>query len=118
VDDHPDGAEMLRLLLEREGHDVDVAYDGATALALAASSKPEFMILDIGMPEMDGYEVARRLRQDPAMASVRLIALTGYGQETDAQRSHDRGFDHHLVKPVNVETLRRILHGSGAGRAT
>ena len=109
VDDHPDGAEMLRLLLEHEGHDLEVAHDGATALALATSSRPEIVILDIGMPEMDGYEVARRLRQDPAMASVRLIALTGYGQEADTQRSHESGFDNHLVKPVNLEALRKVI---------
>ena len=100
---------MLRLLLEHEGHDLEVAHDGATALALVTSSRPEFVILDIGMPEMDGYEVARRLRQDPAMASVRLIALTGYGQEADTLRSHESGFDSHLVKPVSIEALRRVL---------
>ena len=109
VDDHADGAEMLRLLLEHEGHEVEAAGDGVTALALAASFKPEFVILDIGMPEMDGYEVAQRLRRDPATASMTLIALTGYGQDADAQRSLDSGFDTHLVKPVNVASLRRVF---------
>jgi CheY-like chemotaxis protein len=109
VDDHRDGAEMLRLLLEHEGHDLEVAHDGATALALIMSSRPEFVILDIGMPEMDGYEVALRVRQNSALASVRLIALTGYGQEADTVRSHESGFDNHLVKPVTLEALRKVL---------
>jgi signal transduction histidine kinase len=109
VDDLQDGAEMLRLLLQHEGHDVTVAHGGAEALALAISLRPEFVILDIGMPEIDGYEVARSLREHPDMSSVTLIALTGYGQEGDARRSHASGFDCHLVKPANVEALRRLL---------
>jgi CheY-like chemotaxis protein len=109
VDDHPDGAEMLRLLLELEGHEVAVAHDGPSALETASTFAPTVIILDIGLPGMDGHEVARRLRQDPAMESVRLIALTGYGQAADTQRTRDSGFDSHLVKPVHLDALKPLL---------
>lgn len=100
---------MLRLLLENDGHDVVTADNGSVALALAASFTPDVVILDIGMPGMDGYEIARRLRLDPSMARTTLIALTGYGRPRDIEQSHAVGFDHHLVKPLNIEALRRLL---------
>jgi CheY-like chemotaxis protein len=109
VDDHPDGAEMLRMLLELEGHEVAVAHDGLSALERVRTFAPSVVILDIGLPGMDGHEVARRLRQDPMLQSVRLIALTGYGQPTDTQKARDSGFDSHLVKPVHLESLRPLL---------
>ena len=110
VDDNADSAEMLRTALEHLGHVVDVASDGPSALSSAASFQPSVVLLDIGLPIMDGYEVARQLRNaDNALGRVRLIALTGYGQEADRQRAHDAGFHHHLVKPIDLERLRRIL---------
>lgn len=109
VDDHPDGAEMLRMLLELEGHEVAVAHDGVSALETASTFAPSVVILDIGLPGMDGYEVARRMRRDPSMRSMRLIALTGYGQAADTQRARDSGFDSHLVKPIHLDSLRPLL---------
>jgi two-component system CheB/CheR fusion protein len=109
VDDNPDGAEMLALLLENEGHEVRAAHNGAAALDLAASYRPDMVLLDIGMPGMDGYEVARRLKQEPTLSRTMLIALTGYGQEEDVQKSRNAGFDYHLVKPLDLEALRRLL---------
>ena len=82
-------------------------HDGPSALALAADFEPEVVILDIGMPGMDGYEVARRLRARPESQQTRLVALSGWGQEKDRERSRAAGFDHHLVKPVDLELLSR-----------
>jgi CheY-like chemotaxis protein len=109
VDDNVDGAEVLSLLLQAEGHDVKAAGDGAAALTLAASWKPDVIILDIAMPGMDGYDVAERLRRVQALGPIELVALTGYGQGNDIERSRRGGFDHHLVKPVSIEALRRVL---------
>lgn len=97
------------MLLELEGHEVAVAHDGPSALDTARTFAPTVVILDIGLPGMDGYEVARRMRQDAAMQSVRLIALTGYGQAADTQRARESGFDSHLVKPVHLDSLRPLL---------
>jgi CheY-like chemotaxis protein len=91
------------------GHEVHIAHDGPSALHLAEKERPDVLLLDIGLPGMDGYEVARRLRSTPGFADVKLIALTGYGQEADRQRSSLAGFDHHLVKPVDLEQLRALL---------
>jgi CheY-like chemotaxis protein len=109
VDDNADAAEMLGAFLELEGYEVVVAHSGPEALDRAFTDRPDTILMDIGMPAMDGYEVARRLRQDPALAQVVLIALTGYGQEEDRERSRQAGFDHHLAKPVQVEDLLRLL---------
>jgi CheY-like chemotaxis protein len=86
-----------------------MAHDGLQALALAASMRPDVVLMDIGLPEMDGYEVARRIRELPGLADVRLIAVTGYGQETDKQAALAAGFQWHLVKPVNPEELARVI---------
>ena len=109
VDDNVDGADVTALLLGELGHETQVAYDGATALAAADEYLPNVVLLDIGLPEMDGYEVARRLRQHPLLRNVWLVAITGYGQESDRQRSKEAGFDHHLVKPVGPEKLEVLL---------
>jgi PAS domain S-box-containing protein len=110
VDDNEDAARSLaRLLVRFHGQDVRVAHDGPSALELAATFRPEVVILDIGMPGMDGYEVARRLRSHPELRWPRLVALTGWGQEGDRQRSREAGFDCHLVKPVDPEALRALL---------
>jgi PAS domain S-box-containing protein len=112
VDDNVDSAESLALLLELYGHDVRLAHDGLTALEEVWASAPDVVLLDIGLPKMDGYAVARRLREEPSLAHVRLIAMTGYGQEEDRLRAREAGFDHHLVKPVDLDSLRELLAGS------
>jgi CheY-like chemotaxis protein len=109
VDDNRDAADTLGLLLEADGAEVRVAYDGRAALLMAESFLPSSVLLDIGMPGMDGYEVARRLRQDERFAGMRIIALTGWGQESDRRQSRNRGFTHHLTKPVSLEELHQIL---------
>ena len=109
VDDNKDAASSLAILLRLHGHEVRVVHDGAAALAAADSYRPEMIFLDIGMPGMDGYEVARRLRRRPGSDSVVLAALTGWGQLADRQRSKDAGIDHHLVKPVDSQALEDVL---------
>jgi PAS domain S-box-containing protein len=109
VDDNADAADSLALLLHLEGQEVQVAYDAGTALALAEASPPAIAFLDLGIPIVDGYELARRFRAHPALAGVPLVALTGWGQPEDRQRTRDAGFERHLVKPVPPETLRQIL---------
>ena len=109
VDDNKDAATSLATLLRLQGHEVQVAHDGPSALAMATSYLPNVVFLDIGMPEMDGYEVARRLRDRPGLGSVVLTALTGWGQQEDRRRTAQAGFDHHLVKPVDAKTLGSLL---------
>jgi PAS domain S-box-containing protein len=109
VDDNVDAADSLAQLLRLEGHQVQVAHDGSEALAQAHAFNPRLVILDIGMPEMDGYEVARRLRQMPSLDELRLVALTGWGNEEDRRRAREAGFDRHLVKPVEPSALRAVL---------
>jgi len=109
ADDNVDGAESLRLNLEIQGHDVRVAFDGAAALEMADDFRPEIMVLDLGMPKLDGLEVCRRVRAREWGDDVTIIALTGWGQEQDRRRTLEAGFDHHLVKPVGPEALRAVL---------
>jgi PAS domain S-box-containing protein len=109
VDDSQDTTELLGTLLEMAGHSIQVAHTGPSALEVAASFRPDAIILDIGLPGLDGYQVAQRLREDPALKSVVLIAATGYGQEEDLRRSREVGFDHHLVKPIDPGELQRLL---------
>jgi PAS domain S-box-containing protein len=109
VDDNQDAALSLALLLRLQGHDVQVAHDGPTALQLVAASRPDLVFLDIGMPGMDGYEVARRLRGTPSLEKVVLAALTGWGQQEDRRRTAEAGFDHHLVKPLEPKALENLL---------
>jgi CheY-like chemotaxis protein len=114
VDDNVDGAEMLALSLASMGHSVRVAHNGKTALDAAAEFHPEVALLDIGLPVMDGYELASRLRHLPGGDDIRLVAVTGYGQEKDRTASKAAGFSEHLVKPVDVRRLRDIVAGSAA----
>jgi signal transduction histidine kinase/CheY-like chemotaxis protein len=114
VDDNLDSAESVAMLLEMQGHRVFTAFDGPTALALCKAHRPKVVLLDIGLPGMDGYEVARRLRQIPGMAAATLIAITGYGQPEDKTRSIDAGFDHHLVKPVEPDALMMLVQASSS----
>jgi PAS domain S-box-containing protein len=109
VDDNVDAAESLSLLLAQDGHEVRVAHRGTDALNIARNFIPQVMILDLGMPEMDGYAVARAARADPALANIRLIALSGYGQPEDRRRTAEAGFDAHLVKPVEPDQLNAVL---------
>jgi CheY-like chemotaxis protein/two-component sensor histidine kinase len=116
VDDNVDAATLLGDLLSSRGYRTCVAHDPAEVLRLAGDFVPDVALLDIGLPAMDGYELARRLRALPAWRHVKLLALTGYGQSTDRARSVDVGFDHHLVKPIDLATLERYLPAAaGAG---
>jgi CheY-like chemotaxis protein len=112
VDDNRDAAVLLGELLETYGCQTVIAHDGPSALAATERFVPEIAILDIGLPVMDGYELAGHLRRDPRLAGVRLIAVTGYGQTHDRERSRDAGFDAHLVKPVSDARLRDALSQS------
>ena len=109
VDDDVDAADSIAMLLRLEGHHTATAYAPHEALAQVPSLQPELILLDIGLPDIDGYELARRLRAADHLGGVRLVALTGYGQAEDRQRARDAGFDDHLVKPVEFATLKQIL---------
>jgi signal transduction histidine kinase len=115
VEDHPDNRRTMRVLLQSWGHRVEVAEDGTDGVERAIATHPEFALIDIGLPGLDGYEVARRIRSALGDA-VFLIALTGYGQPGDRHRALEAGFDTHLVKPVDLDELERMLEGLGAGK--
>ncbi|WP_343729226.1 response regulator [Duganella sp.] len=110
VDDNTDSVAVMAELLTLTGHQVWTANDAATALALARAHVPQAVVLDLGMPDMDGYALARQLRADPALAQTRLIAHTGYGAERDRERTREAGFDFHLVKPATLEELEQALN--------
>ena len=109
VDDNEDGAEMLAAVLDSRGYDTRVAHDASAALSVAAAFAPDVAFLDLGLPVMDGYELAAHLRELPGLAGVRLVAVTGYGQESDRRRTRDAGFDRHLVKPVDLDAIDAAL---------
>jgi signal transduction histidine kinase/ActR/RegA family two-component response regulator len=109
VDDNVDAAQMLAALLEVQGHAVSVEYDGRGALARARAQQPDVLLLDIGLPDMDGYELARRLRAQPENAAATLVALTGYGQNQDREEAQQAGFDHYLVKPADLNEVNEVL---------
>ena len=109
VDDNLDAANVLKMLAEEAGHWVRMAHTGPTALAAAFDYRPDVVLLDIGLPELDGFEVAKRIRQDPHLHDIVLVAVTGYRQAADRQRMQEAGFDHYLVKPADFEKLRQIL---------
>ncbi len=109
VDDNVDAAEGLSDFLRALGHSVRTVHDGASAIQVATIVRPEIVLLDIGLPDIDGHQVARRLREDGRLRTSLLIALTGYGQERDRERSREAGFDHHLVKPVDLARLESLL---------
>lgn len=111
VDDNVDGAEVLATSLSLYGHTIQVAHDGLEGLQAAKSFLPDVAILDIGLPSMNGYELARHIRQLPELQKIRLLAVSGYGQQEDRERSHEAGFDLHLVKPVDFEGLNTALFG-------
>ena len=109
VDDNIDATSGLSRLLQLDGYDIRVAHDGRTALVIAAAHQPQFVLLDIGLPDLDGYEVARNLRGDPRHRDVVIIGISGYGEEDHRDRAQAAGFDHHLVKPIEPATLLRLL---------
>jgi len=109
VDDNRDAADLLAALLGGLGHAAWAVYDGPSALSSFTRRRPELCFVDIGMPGMDGYETARRLRGLPGGRQVQLVALTGYTQDDDVRRAIDAGFDRHQAKPVELETLRELL---------
>jgi CheY-like chemotaxis protein len=109
VDDNRDAVETLAELLALAGNNLRTAYDGVQAVEAAAEFRPDVVLLDIGLPGLTGYEVARKIREQPWGKSMTLVALTGWGQEGDRQRSREAGFDHHLIKPVEPDTLLKLL---------
>jgi signal transduction histidine kinase/CheY-like chemotaxis protein len=109
VDDNVDAANSLAMLLRLWGHEVAIAHDATAALRVAEAQRPEVALLDIGLPGMDGYELARQLRPQPGLGRTVLVALTGWGQEEDRRRSQEAGFNHHLVKPVDLSALQELL---------
>jgi CheY-like chemotaxis protein len=111
VDDNRDAADSLALLMELEGHEVSTVYSAQAALQQAPTFMPSVVLLDIGLPEMDGYEVARRMRSMPELRGVKLVAVTGYGQPEDRRRTRDAGFDDHLTKPVDLSNVERTIAG-------
>ena len=112
ADDNRDAADSLKLLLELSGYDTFVAYNGQQALDFGAREQPSAFILDVGMPDMTGYEVARRIRQHAWGRSALLVAVTGWGQDDDKERAKAAGFDHHFTKPVNPEAVEQVLVAS------
>jgi CheY-like chemotaxis protein len=109
IDDNRDAAESMRMLLGHLGAEVSVARDGPEGLAAFAAWRPHMVLLDIGMPGMDGYEVARRLRASPQEPHASIVALTGWGQNEDRGRAYEAGFDHHLVKPADFDVLQSLI---------
>jgi CheY-like chemotaxis protein len=109
VDDNRDSAETLTLLVRRMGHEVATAYDGLDAVERAASFQPEIVLLDIGLPRLNGYDAARRIRERVPRGAITLIAVTGWGQDQDRRRSKEAGFDFHVVKPVDPDDLETLL---------
>jgi CheY-like chemotaxis protein len=109
VDDNQDSADSLAMLLHMLGHEVKTANDGERALDAATEFRPDVAILDIGLPKMNGYDLAKQIREQPWARDVVLVALTGWGQEQHRRRSAESGFNHHLTKPVEFEVLQQIL---------
>ena len=116
VDDNADAADSLGMLLEVRGDQVRIAYDGLEALAAEAEFRPAVVLLDIGMPKLSGYDVAKRIRAVRGEA-VLIVAITGWGQEDDRQRARDAGFNHHFTKPVDFEMLLDLID-RGAARVS
>ena len=109
IEDEEDSRESLKLLLEADGHQVRLADNGASALEQLATFRPDIALVDVRLPGMDGYEVARRLRSLPAGKNIKLVAMTGFGSEKDQRRARQAGFDVHLIKPVSYDQLARLF---------
>jgi CheY-like chemotaxis protein len=117
VDDNVDGADSLAVLLRLSGHEVSLAHDGPAALDVAQAFRPEIVLLDIGLPGMDGYEVARRLRGNEPTRDAILVAVTGYGRDEDRARSHEAGFDYHLVKPISFDSMHGVFQHAASRKS-
>jgi CheY-like chemotaxis protein len=119
ADDNRDAAETMGILLEMMGHQVQRVHDGEAAVQAAGSFRPELVLLDIGMPGVNGYEACRRIRAQAGAAAPKLVAVTGWGQPHDVQSARDAGFDHHLVKPVDMDALMQVVEAcvAASGRA-
>jgi CheY-like chemotaxis protein len=111
VDDSVDSAETLAMLVELAGHQCRLAHSGREALEVAASFRPDLVILDIGLPDMSGHQVARQLRNSPATRTATLVALSGFGTDSDRRASAEAGFDDHVVKPPELAEIERLLYG-------
>jgi two-component system CheB/CheR fusion protein len=109
VDDNADAAESLADVLQLDGHRVEVARDGRAAIARARELRPDVVLCDVGLPDLDGYAVARAIRADPALRATRLVALSGYAQPEDRERAREAGFDAHLAKPPRLDELADLL---------
>jgi CheY-like chemotaxis protein len=118
VDDYPDTAETMAMLLRLWGHEVYIAHDGPGALALALKHRPDVVLLDLGLPGMDGFEVARRLRQEAAFRDAFVASVSGFTQEVDSRRAREAGCDCHLFKPLEPEQLRQLLDGLRGGNGS
>jgi CheY-like chemotaxis protein len=115
VDDNRDGAATLAMVLSLSGHDARTAHDGLEAVEVAEAFRPDVIVLDIGLPKLNGYDACRRIRERPWGKGAVIVAATGWGQEDDVRRSKEAGFDHHLIKPVDLPALAELL--ASAGRA-
>jgi len=118
VEDNVDSADSLRDVLALEGHEVTVAYSGSDALGAAREQQPDVILCDLGLPGMDGFEVARTIRADPKLRDTFLVALSGYALPEDVSRSRDAGFDRHLAKPPSLEALAQLFSPSPPGRGS
>jgi CheY-like chemotaxis protein len=123
ADDNEDSAQSLAMMLKMMGSETKTAHDGVEALEVGAAFEPHLVLLDIGMPRMNGYDTARRMRQESWGGSAMLVAMTGWGRDIDKRRSQEAGFDEHLVKPIEMEALEMILkktqaQGQGQGAQT
>jgi signal transduction histidine kinase/CheY-like chemotaxis protein len=114
VDDNTDNAELLKILLEEEGHETFMAHDGVEGLAAAERLRPDVVLMDLGLPRIDGFDACRRIREQPWGKQVLMIAITGWGQDVDRRKSQEAGFDHHLVKPVDANDISALMNGSAA----
>ncbi len=117
ADDNVDSASSMAMMLEFMGNEVRTAHDGAEAVEAAAAFRPDVILLDIGMPRMNGYDACRSIREQPWGRGIAIAALTGWGQEEDKRQSREAGFDHHLVKPVEPAALEKLLASVQAGTA-
>ena len=118
VDDNRDSATTLSMILAHRGHDVRSEFDGEAGLAMAGSFRPDVVVLDIGLPKLDGYETCRRILAQSWSEGVTMIALTGWGQESDKARARQAGFHHHLVKPIDLATLEKLIDGGSTNHLT
>ena len=109
VDDNRDSASTLSMILVHWGHEVRTEFDGEAAIATSEAFRPEVILLDIGLPKLDGYEVCRRISKEPWSEGITVIALTGWGQDEDKARAREAGFQHHLVKPVDFSKLQELI---------